>query len=46
MLAMTSDKRHLTYGMEDYQIKTSLERAERRKPTNTSASWRQIPSAK
>ena len=45
MLVMKSGKRHLTDGMND-QIKTRLEHSERRKPTNTWASWSSTLSTK
>ena len=45
MLVMKSGKRHGTKEW-NYQIKTSLERSEERKPTNTWVSWRLTPSNK
>ena len=44
MLVMKSGKRHLTEW--NYQIKTILERPEKRKRTNPWASWRMTPSNK
>ena len=41
MLVMKSGKRHLTEW--NYQIKTRLEYSERRKRTNTGASWKLTP---
>ena len=45
MLEMKSGKRHLTDG-RNYQVKTKSELSEKRKPTNTWASWRLTPSNK
>ena len=44
MLVMKSGKRQLREW--NYQIKTRLEHSQKRKPTNTWASWRLTPSNK